>query len=145
MSKVYCSAVVDAPVEKVWEVVRDFNGLPDWHPMVIESAIENDEAGSTVGCVRTITLTDGGHMRERLLALNDLDHSSTFTIIDAAMPLAHYLSELRLRRVTADERTFVEWVGQFDVGDAEEADVSHAIMALYHAGLEALSARFDRS
>lgn len=82
---------------------------------------------------------------ERLLALNDLDHSSTSTIIDSALPLAHHLSELRLRRVTADERAFVEWAGQFDVADAEEAEVSHAIMTLYHAGLEELSGRFGRA
>lgn len=145
MSKVYCSAVVDAPVEKVWEIVREFNGLPEWHPMVTKSTIGNDLIGSAVGCVRTIELTDGGHMKERLLALNDLDHSSTFTIVNSALPLAHYLSELRLHRVTADERTFVEWVGQFDVADAEEREVSHAIMTLYHAGLEALSGRFDRT
>ena len=28
MAKSYASAVIEAPVERVWEVVRDFDGLP---------------------------------------------------------------------------------------------------------------------
>jgi hypothetical protein len=32
MPRVYVSSVIDAPAAKVWERVRDFNGLPRWHP-----------------------------------------------------------------------------------------------------------------
>lgn len=145
MSKVYCSVVVDAPVEQVWDVLRDFNGMPAWHPMVSDSRIEEEQQAATIGCVRTVHLTDGGHLRERLLALNDLDHSCTSAITDSHLPLSHYLAELRLRRVTADERTFVEWVGQYDVADTSEADVADAITTLYHTGLEALARTFASS
>lgn len=55
------------------------------------------------------------------------------------------VTKLRLRRVTADETTFVEWVGQFDVADADEAEVCNSVMSLYHEGLEALRVRFVAS
>lgn len=55
------------------------------------------------------------------------------------------VTKLRLRRVTADETTFVEWVGQFDVADADEAEVCNSVMSLYHEGLEALRVRFAAS
>lgn len=142
MSKVYCSAVVPAPVREVWALVRDFGSVAEWHPMVANSWIEDERSGDTVGCVRTVPLPDGGHQREQLLALSDLDHSWVFTITEGPVPLQNYLSELRLRRVTADETTFVEWVGQFDVADADEAEVCNAVMSGYHEGLEALRARF---
>lgn len=142
MSKVYCSAVVPVPVEDVWAVVRDFNGLPDWHPQVADSAIEDDLPADVVGCVRSYHFTDGDHLRERLLALSDLDHSCTYTIVESPLPVVNYLSELRLRRVTADETTFVEWVGQFDVADADEADMCNTIMTVYHDGLHTLAQRF---
>ena len=32
MARVFVSSVIDAPAAKVWERVRDFNGLPRWHP-----------------------------------------------------------------------------------------------------------------
>jgi hypothetical protein len=145
MSKVYCSAVVPGPVQEVWKVVRDFNGLPDWHPMVTDSAIEDGLPSDVVGCVRSFHFTDGDRLRERLLALSDLDHSCAYTIVEAPLPLDNYLSEVRLRRVTADETTFVEWVGQFDAADADEADACNTIMTFYHNGLEALRERFARS
>ncbi len=40
MAKVYTSSVIDAPADQVWQAVRDFNGLPDWHPAISESRIE---------------------------------------------------------------------------------------------------------
>lgn len=145
MSNVYCSAVVPAPVEEVWATVRDFDGLAKWHPMVADTTIEGDRSSDAVGCVRDYHYADGAHLRERLLALNDLDHSCVYTIVAGPFRLDHYLSELRLRRVTADETTFVEWVGQFDVADTDEADVCNTVMAFYSSGLEALTARFAQS
>ena len=46
-----------------------------WHPVVAESAIENDEPSDQVGCVRNFRLKDGNHIREQLLALSDSDTS----------------------------------------------------------------------
>lgn len=76
------------------------------------------------------------------LALSDLDHSCAFTIVEGPIPVVNYLSELPLRRVTADETTFVEWVGQFDVADADEVEVCNTVMTMFHAGLEALADHF---
>jgi hypothetical protein len=41
MVAVTISSVIDAPVEKVWARIRDFNGLPGWHPRMVESHIED--------------------------------------------------------------------------------------------------------
>ena len=43
MARVYVSSVIAAPAAKVWERVRDFNGLPRWHPRIADSQIENGE------------------------------------------------------------------------------------------------------
>ena len=37
MIRVYTSSVIDAPADAVWEQVRDFNGLPQWHPCIADS------------------------------------------------------------------------------------------------------------
>ena len=42
MARSYYSTVVDAPADRVWSVVRDFNGLSTWWSSnVSESHIEN--------------------------------------------------------------------------------------------------------
>ena len=82
MIRVTRSAVIDAPIERVWDVLRDFNSHTAWHPVVAESEIEGGEPSDQVGCVRRFTLRDGNRIREQLLALSDRDHSSTYCNLD---------------------------------------------------------------
>ena len=37
----YISAVIDAPVEQVWGIMRDYNGMPAYHPGIKKSVIED--------------------------------------------------------------------------------------------------------
>src|SRR5262249_59578400 len=80
MIRVCRSAVIDAPIDRVWAVLRDFNSHSAWHPAVGPSAIERGEPSDQVGCVRDFTLKDGNQIREQLLALSDRDHISTYCI-----------------------------------------------------------------
>ena len=69
MIKVEKSTVIDAPIERVWTVLRDFNGHDRWHPAVKESRIEECRPADAIGAVRRFRLSDGSTLRERLLAL----------------------------------------------------------------------------
>jgi hypothetical protein len=120
MARVYVSSVIDAPVAKVWERVRDFNGLPRWHPRIRDSRIENGEPSDRVGCVRDFHLQNGDRIREKLLGLSDYDYFSTYSILESPMPLTGYIATLRLTPVTDGDRTFAEWTAEFDCDPAEE-------------------------
>jgi hypothetical protein len=108
------SAVIDAPIARVWEVLRDFNSHWAWHPAVGESSIENGEAPDQVGCVRNFFLKDGNHIREQLLALSDRDYVSTYCILDATLPMKHYVATVQLKHVTDGDRTFWLWQSTFE-------------------------------
>ena len=41
---VYISAIIHAPLEQVWPMFRDFNGLAGWHPGVAVSRLEDGGA-----------------------------------------------------------------------------------------------------
>ena len=79
LQKVVRSTVIDAPIERVWAVLRDFNSHDRWHDVVAESRIEGDEAPTQVGCIRSFTLKDGNRIREQLLTLSDSDTSARRT------------------------------------------------------------------
>ena len=51
MTKVFVSAIIDAPIAQVWAKMRDFNGLPDWHPRFSRSHIEDGLRSDTIGCI----------------------------------------------------------------------------------------------
>ena len=96
MAKVFVSCVVNAPVGRVWALIRDFNGLPGWTPFVAESRIELNATADQIGCVRNFRLKDGGRIRERLLALSDYDFSMTYSILESPMAVTDYVATLKL-------------------------------------------------
>ena len=139
MQRVTRSAIIDAPIGRVWEVLRDFNSHDRWHPAVADSHIENGEAPDQIGCVRNFRLRDGAHIREQLIALSDTDHMSTYCILDATVPLQRYVATLQLKPVTDGNRTFWYWQSTFDTPPGREAELADMVgRGVYEAGFEAL-------
>jgi len=137
MIRIYKSSVIDASIETVWNKVRDFNGLPSWHPAVADSQIENGEPGDKIGCIRNFNLKDGGNIRERLLAHSDVDHYTTYSILESPMPVSNYSATLKLTEITDEARTFIQWTAEFDT-DAE-ADMRELIgNGVFQGGFDAL-------
>jgi len=145
MIRVRRSAVIDAPLERVWAVLRDFNSHSAWHPAVGPSALERSEPPDQVGCVRDFTLKDGNHIREQLLALSDRDHASTYCILDATLPMRNYVATVQLKRVTDGDRTFWHWESTFDVPRGREREFEHLVGGqVYEAGFAGLAAYLRR-
>lgn len=143
MARVFVSSVIGAPAAKVWERVRDFNGLPRWHPRIQDSRIENGEPSDRVGCVRDFNLQNGDRIREKLLGLSDYDMFCTYSILESPMPLTNYVATLRLTPVTDGERTFVEWSAEFDCDPAAELDLVNGVGTnVFQAGFDALKRHF---
>jgi NADPH:quinone reductase-like Zn-dependent oxidoreductase len=139
MIRVTRSAVIDAPIGRVWEVLRDFNSHSAWHPAVGESEIESGEPADQVGCVRNFFLKDGNHIREQLLALSDRDYVSTYCILDATLPMKNYVATVQLKRVTDGERTFWHWQSTFDVPKGRENEFAELVgKGVYEGGFEGL-------
>ena len=145
MIRVRRSAVIDAPIDRVWAVLRDFNSHSAWHPAVGPSTIERDEAPDRVGCVRDFTLKDGNQIREQLLALSDRDHVSTYCILDATLPMRNYVATVQLKRVTDGDRTFWHWESTFDVPRGREREFEELVGGqVYEAGFTGLAAFLRR-
>jgi NADPH2:quinone reductase len=144
MVKVRKSTIIDAPVEAVWRLLRDFNGHEDWHPAVAESRIEDGRLSDQIGCVRRFTLSDGGgELREQLLALSDAEPGFTYCILEAPMPLMGYVATMRLRPVTDGQRTFIEWESSFTTPPGAERELADLVGdGIYEAGFAAIKARF---
>jgi polyketide cyclase/dehydrase/lipid transport protein len=139
MPRVYVSSVVEARVDLVWDRVRDFNGLPGWHPAVKESRIELSQPSDKVGCIRNFSLQDGGRIRERLLALSDYDFSFTYEILESPMGVSNYVATMRLIPVTDGDRTFCEWSADFDCPpDHADTLVKQIGQGVFQRGFDAL-------
>jgi len=137
---VYISDVIDAPIEKVWSVMRDYNDMPSYHPGIKASAVEGGKPSDQVGCVRRLTLGDG-FVREVLLCIDDLNYAFSYEIIEGTLPVRGYVAGVRLHRVTQGNRTFAEWWADFEVvagdRDALIAMIGNNVFAAGFAGVAA--------
>lgn len=143
MTEVYTSSVLGASADQVWTAIRDFNGLPSWHPAIAESRIEGGAPADQVGCVRAFRLKDGGFIREKLLALSDYDFSCTYSILESPMGVENYVATLKLSPITDGARTFAEWSAEFDCPPDREGELIELVgNGVFQGGFDALKARF---
>lgn len=136
MAKVSSSTKLPVPAAMVWEVIGNFNALPDWHPAV-ESSDKEEKDGETL---RRLNLAGGGTIIEKLERIDDKERLYTYSIISGPLPVANYESTLRVR----DEggTCSVEWSSEFDPAGAEEGDATAVIRQVYEAGFENLKRMF---
>src|SRR5262249_26204788 len=139
------STVIDAPIESVWRVLRDFNSHHLWHPAVADSEIEDGLPSDQAGCVRRFHLRDGAELPEQLIALSDRDHSFTYCILDSPIPLLDYVASVRLRPITDGGGTFWEWRSTFRTPPGRENELAGMVARdIYEGGVEALRTFLDR-
>jgi NADPH2:quinone reductase len=139
LQRVVRSTIIDAPIERVWAVLRDFNSHDQWHEVVEASRIEGGERSDQVGCVRSFTLRDGNRIREQLLTLSDREHKSTYCIVEATVPLQRYVATVTLKPVTDGNRTFWHWESSFATPPGRERELRDMVaQGVYEAGFENL-------
>src|SRR2546421_10719882 len=139
LQKVVRSTVIDAPIDRVWSVLRDFNSHDRWHEVVDASRIEGGDRSDQVGCVRSFTLKDGNRIREQLLGLSDTEHRSTYCIVESSVPLSRYVATVTLKPVTDGDRTFWHWEASFSTPPGREQELRDMVAhGVYEAGFENL-------
>lgn len=131
------SVVIKAPVATVWDRVKSFDGLANWHPAVAADEIvggSNDQPGA----VRQLTLKDGGTIKEKLLEFSDSGHRFRYTILEGVLPVSAYTSTLV---VTAAGKgaSKVTWSGSFKRKDgSDDKTATSTISGVYRSGLDNL-------
>ena len=144
MVRVVKSTIMETPVERVWEVLRDFNGHDQWHPAVADSAIDRGQPSDKVGCVRRFHLADGSELRERLLTLSDADMAFSYCLLETPVPLLNYVAHVRLAPVTDGDMTFWLWESRFDTPEGREAELGQMVAEnIYQGGFDAIRSHLE--
>ena len=141
MVRVRRTTVLDAPVDAVWRILRDFNGHDHWHPIVARSDLEDGRRTDQVGAVRNFTIRSGERVREVLLTLSDRDRRLRYAIVDSELPLESYVAEFFLKPVTDGDRTFWSWSSRFRTPPGEEEALAQLVgEEVYEAGFAGVRA-----
>ena len=143
MARVFTSSVIPAEASAVWERIRDFNALPQWHPRIRDSRIEDALPSDKIGCIRHFHLQNGDLIREQLLGMSDYDLFYSYAILESPMPLTDYVATLRLTPITDGDRCFAEWSAEFECEPENETDLTNGIATnVFQGGFDALKRHF---
>jgi hypothetical protein len=135
-SKVSSSTHLNVPAEKVWELIGQFNALADWHPAFEKSELEQG------GKVRRLSLVGGGTIVERLERIDDETFRYRYSIVDSPLPVANYVSELKVVKDESGTGCRVEWSSEFEPVGASVSDAEKLIRNTYETGLKNLQTVF---
>lgn len=134
MPTIKVSAVIDAPIDDVWKIVRDFGEFEQWHPAADDCVIEGGHSGLEIGAIRNLTI-GSETFREQLVEASQLNHYHRYTILDAPVPIENAVGKLQFRSVTTEDRTYGEWKETFDAPESAEDELVEEITALFGNGL----------
>ena len=136
MAKVSMQSVFAMSPDEVWKLIGKFNALPDWHPAIQSSKLEDG------GRLRRLSLLGGGEVVERLETIDEKDRLYRYSIVSGPLPVANYTATLRVRD-DGKGQALVEWSSEFDPAKgAPETDAVNAIQGVYQMGLDNLKKMF---
>ncbi len=136
MTSVSLTQELPVPAKTVWATIGGFNALPDWHPAVEKS--ELDEQGGTT--VRKLSLAGGGTILEKLEKVDENERVYSYSIMESPLPVANYTATIRVKATAAGCE--VEWSSEFEPSGAPENDAAAVIRGVYEAGFENLKKMF---
>lgn len=134
------SVVINAPAEKVWDVLKNFHDLSWSKNVVTKVDVVGTKSSNEVGAQRV--LNDAFH--ETLRSVNETGKSFTYSIDDGPGPVAKdsvegYLGEVTVFSVTENDSSFVSWTSKWKSSNGGVAEMCNPI---YHALLQDLKSHF---
>jgi carbon monoxide dehydrogenase subunit G len=138
---------INKPVDQVWAIVKDFDGLSKWHPVVASSTADK---GNNEGSVRTLILKAPGDPKlvETLLSYDGAEHTYHYEMTGydlKVLPISNYTSWLTVKD-DGKGGSRVEWKGAYYRGDQRndpppelnDDAANKAVKGVYRAGLDNL-------
>ncbi|MCK5727816.1 MAG: SRPBCC family protein [Methylococcales bacterium] len=160
--KMTASVIIDAPAEKVWDVVKDYGDL-SWLPLIKNTKADK---GNKKGSVRVLTLKDGGTITEELKAYKPDKMSYKYKITDMSsvktikhsgqdeevpvLPVENYAATINVNEKAG--KTEVKWVATYyrayvnnnPPEEMNEEAADKAVTAVLKSGLTNLLQKFDK-
>jgi hypothetical protein len=117
---------------EIWAVVGGFCTIKDWHPAAAD-CVESKEGDVTF---RTITLKDGGKIKEKLTGTEATAY--TYEIIESPLPVKNYKSKLWIEVDDEPDRSVIYWQSDFDANGASDDEAKKKITGILGDGVKGI-------
>ncbi len=137
MPRCYESIILQAPIETVWNTIRDVHDMSWGAGVISQCEAVGEISGTNPGAKRV--LNDEFH--ETLLECNDAEHRICYSIDDGPSPvskkeISDYIGTMQLFPVTIGHATFMSWSSTWEADSHLAVDFCQPI---YRSLLQELS------
>ena len=121
----------------LWTRFGGWCAIKDWHPAI--AACEESKEGDVQ--FRTLTLKDGGKIKEKLL--DQKDNFYRYAIVESPLPVKNYEAQFALTPDDDDEDEInFAWSAVFDAADGKtDKDARDVIAGIFKDGLDSIKAK----
>ncbi|MEA1784739.1 SRPBCC family protein [Arenibacter sp. GZD96] len=138
----YNSVVINAPADRVWDVLKDFHDLSWSKNVVSKVTVVGDKAATEVGARRI--LNDA--FEETLLSFNEEAKTFTYSIDDGPGAVSKdnvsgYVGKVTVYSVSENDTAFVLWTSDWD--STTNGGVAEFCSPVYYALLQDLKLHFS--
>lgn len=125
---------VDAESKALWDRFGGWCAIAEWHPAV--KKCEETKEGNDV--FRTLTLGDGGKIKEKLVSKGPLTYR--YAIIESPLPVKNYEAQFSVTPDDDDEDEInVVWAATYDAADGkEDKDARSTIDGIFKDGIKSI-------
>ncbi|MEQ1653036.1 MAG: SRPBCC family protein [Hyphomicrobium sp.] len=110
-----------------------FCAIKDWHPAVAKCE-ESKEGNDTF---RTLTLKDGGVIKEKLTSKNEEGYS--YKIVESPLPVKDYMATFSIKKDGDGENNVrVNWLASYQAKGKTEPEAKAVIEGIFDAGLKSI-------
>lgn len=138
MQNVKINGTINTSANKVWELVSDFGELDTFVEAITECTLD----GEGVEAIRTLTLQDGGKVKEKLDSLNNENRVLEYSIVESPMPIKNYRGRMEVNKLSDTTSEFI-WSSTFEGEHGTEKEMIQALAGLYSVGVEGLNKKFS--
>jgi carbon monoxide dehydrogenase subunit G len=137
-------SIINGPASKVWETLRNFDGVERYLPVVKSSIVK----GSSEGAERTCTVQmshDQAPMlfEEKLVKVDEANRSLSYVIVDSSMPIDDYVGTIKVTDL-GENKCEVEWSSKFNAKGILEKESTSMIEGIAAMGLDGLRKLHER-
>ena len=144
--------IINAPVDKVWDSLKQFDAISTWHPDVKSSKGDGKNAADGI---RTVTLQNDEQFVDSLDFYSEKDHEYSYrlkTENTKALPVSSYTNSIQVTQGETPNTSVVSIKSRFYRGDTSntppdalnDAAAVAAMEKFFKHGLDGLKAKVEK-
>jgi len=125
MAKARITERIDIPIDRVWDLIKDFGDLR-WSPGATIIKLE----GEGPGMIRHVEGGDLGFFKEQCDAIDDGNHTLCYTLLESPAPFEDYRAKIELAEISPGTCEIV-WSSEFVPVSVSNADAVKLVEDMY--------------